>query len=104
MHHIARGGRAAARVLLVAPPSLSGAPEILHGFFPAPAVELTNARLVCSDNDPVLPRGRGERLPGAADRPLAGAGHINPDAGYGPWTSVEEWAKTGAAPVSPTAP
>src|SRR3954466_5009270 len=33
MHHVARGGKPAARLLLVAPPSLAGAPEILHPFF-----------------------------------------------------------------------
>jgi predicted alpha/beta hydrolase family esterase len=104
LHHIAGGGRPAARVLLVAPPSLSGAPEVLHGFFPAPAVELTNARLVCSDNDPYCPEGAANVYPGLPTDLLPGAGHITPDAGYGPWPAVEAWAKTGAAPVSPTAP
>src|SRR3954454_6180687 len=38
MHHLAREGRAAQRVLLVAPPSRAGAPEVLHSFFPVPDV------------------------------------------------------------------
>ena len=36
LHHVAGGGRPAARVLLVAPPSLAGVPEVLRSFFPAP--------------------------------------------------------------------
>src|SRR5262249_24334050 len=47
MHHAARGGKPASRLLLVAPPSLAGAPEVLHSFFPAPDVKLDEARLIC---------------------------------------------------------
>jgi predicted alpha/beta hydrolase family esterase len=104
MHHIARGGRAAKRVLLVAPPSKEGVPEILHSFFPVPEVTLTNARLVCSDNDPYCPEGAANVYPGLPTDVLEGEGHINPDAGYGPWPAVEEWAKSGEAPVRMRAP
>ena len=104
MHHVAGGGRTGERVLLVAPPSLSGAPEILHPFFPAPEVELDNARLVCSDNDPYCPEGAANVYPGLETDLLPGAGHINPDAGYGPWPSVEAWARRGAVPITPPEP
>src|SRR4051794_27019420 len=57
LHHLAGGGRPAERVLLVAPPSETGAPEVLRPFFPAPAIRPANARLVCSDNDPYCPEG-----------------------------------------------
>src|SRR4051812_7985289 len=57
MHYAAGGGAPAARLLLVAPPSHDGVPEILHSFFPAPEEALENARLVCSDNDPYCPEG-----------------------------------------------
>ena len=111
LHHAAAGGKPAARVLLVAPPSETGAPEELEGFFPPPVDAATlaasapeGARLVCSDNDPYCPEGAANVYPGLPTDLLAGAGHINPDAGYGPWPAAEAWAKTGAAPVSPTGP
>jgi uncharacterized protein len=104
LHHVARGGRPAERVLLVAPPSLTGAPEILHSFFPAPRITPDNARLVCSDNDPYCPEGAANLYPGFATDLLEGAGHINPDAGYGAWPAVEAWARQGTAPLTPPEP
>jgi len=101
MHHIAGGGRPGARVLLVAPPSMSGVPEMLHSFFPAPHVELANARLVCSDNDPYCPEGAITVYPGLPADLLEGEGHINPESGYGPWPAAEAWARTGATPLAP---
>jgi predicted alpha/beta hydrolase family esterase len=99
MHHVAAGGRPAERVLLVAPPSRAGVPEALDAFFPVPTVDLGNARLVSSDNDPYCPEGAATLYAGATDV-LAGAGHINPDAGYGPWPAVEAWARDGEIPVT----
>jgi predicted alpha/beta hydrolase family esterase len=101
LHHAGRaGGRPVERVLLVAPPSESVNCDDLHGFFPlsvAPsdvARAATSTRLVCSDNDPYCPEGAarvyGEPL-GIETQLIAGAGHINPDAGYGPWPDVERW-------------
>src|SRR3954468_19338547 len=104
MHHVADGGRPAQRVLLVAPPSQAGAPEFLDPFFPAPDVTLDNARLVCSDNDPYCPEGAANLYRGLDTDLLAGAGHITPAAGYGPWPAVEAWARTGAVPLTPRAP
>ncbi len=101
LHH---GGLGAERVLLVAPPSQAGAPEALASFFPvALPASLPGARLVCSDNDPYCPEGAaalyGEPL-GLATDVLPGLGHLNPDAGLGPWPEVEAWAREGAQPIS----
>ena len=99
LHHVAAEGAEAERVLLVAPPSPAGVPDVLSGFFPAPATEPANARLVCSDDDPYCPEGAATLFPGPADI-LPGQGHINPDAGYGPWPAVEAWARDGTVPLT----
>ena len=74
---------------------------MLAGFFPRPgASSRRNARLVCSDDDPYCPEGAATRsTPGPADV-LPGQGHINPDAGYGPWPAVEAWAREGTVPIT----
>jgi hypothetical protein len=110
LHHAAAGGRPAARVLLVAPPSQTGAPEELAAFFPPPldpdalaASAPDGARLVCSDDDPFCPEGAAELYGGPLRLPvdlLSGYGHINPDAGLGPWPAVEEWARDAIAPLT----
>ncbi len=103
LHQLAAGGKTASRVLLVAPTSEAGAPEMLSSFFPAPLTPLEDARLVCSDNDPFCPEGAAElygRPLGVPTDVLSGRGHINPDAGYGPWPAVEAWAREGAAPIT----
>jgi predicted alpha/beta hydrolase family esterase len=82
---------------MVAPPSEAGVPEVLRSFFPAPP--MPDARLVCSDNDPYCPEGA-VSLYGEGDV-LPGQGHINPDAGYGPWPAVEAWARDGIIPLRP---
>lgn len=110
LHHAADGGRAAERVLLVAPPSQAGAPEAAQAFFPVPldaealrASAPAGARLVCSDDDPYCPEGadalygRPLRLPTDV---LHGRGHLNSDSGLGPWPAVEAWARGGDAPVT----
>jgi predicted alpha/beta hydrolase family esterase len=110
LHHAAAGGRPAERVLLVAPASRAGVPDELAGFFPveldaaALAASVTDgARLVCSDDDPYCPEGAaalyGEPL-GLPTDVIPGRGHLNPDAGLGPWPAVEAWARDGTAPVT----
>ena len=91
----------ASRVLLVAPPwrdDLAPVARFLdHG---ARARDVTRAAaetlIVCSDDDPYCPPGRGRDLRRAAwntrARDRRAAGHINPDAGYGEWPDVERWA------------
>jgi uncharacterized protein len=102
LHHCAApvAGDAAARVLLVAPPSPAGAPDPIRSFFPvaldpAPvAAAATETRLVCSNDDGYCPEGAallyGEPLALPVDL-LAGAGHVNPAAGFGPWPEAEAW-------------
>jgi uncharacterized protein len=94
----------AARVLLAAPPCPPWtAPELAafpyaqidrHGV--ARAAHTT--RLVCSDNDAYCPRGSASvycaSLAIECDV-IAGAGHLNTDAGYGPWPLVERFALQG---------
>lgn len=90
------------RVLLVAPPS----PGVLEQYaeiaaFTPPLVttaQLSTAakytRIVGSDNDPYCPEGAtavyGEPLGLPADV-LAGAAHLDLDAGYGSWPSLLDW-------------
>lgn len=89
------------RVLLVAPPCPGDHVRELAGFFPtgaqadrlAAAAPLT--RLVCSDDDPYCPTvGAAEHWGSTLSLPVdlvEGGGHLNPDAGLGPWPAVEAW-------------
>jgi predicted alpha/beta hydrolase family esterase len=102
LHHVADGGAQADRVLLAAPPSeRAGVPQIA-GFFPAPLPALTGARLVCGDDDPYCPEGA-DTVYGVLGIPvdvIPGGGHLNPDAGYGPWPAAEAWCLGGDRPIS----
>ena len=112
LHHCAQpvleGGRAA-RVLLVAPPSITGAPRAIRGFFPVPlerekvAGAADETRLVCAPDDPYCPEDAaslfGDPL-GLEVDVLAGAGHINVEAGYGPWPQAEAWCYGASAIAS----
>jgi len=88
------------RVLLAAPPSPSVALPGVRGFFPLsvePADVARSAgctRVVGSDADPYCPEGAERLYAKPLELPsdsLAGAGHINPEAGYGQWPAVERW-------------
>jgi predicted alpha/beta hydrolase family esterase len=105
LHHVNDGGAQADRVLLVAPPSEAADVPAIAAFFPTPLPTLQHgARLVCSDDDPYCPEGAANLYPGLPTDLLQGAGHINPDAGYGPWPAVEDWARNATTPVSPREP
>jgi predicted alpha/beta hydrolase family esterase len=90
------------RVALVAPPSLSaGLPE-LEPFFPVTttAADVAGAarhtRLICSDDDPFCPEGAAVLYGGPLNLPVdlhRGRGHLNVDAGFGPWPAMEAWAQ-----------
>jgi uncharacterized protein len=99
LHHVAGGGKAAERVLLVAPPSEASGVAEIAAFFPVPLPPLGNgARLVCSDDDPYCPQGAARLYGGPLGVPvdlLTGKGHLNPEAGYGPWPAVEAWCLHG---------
>ncbi|HEY8302564.1 MAG TPA: alpha/beta hydrolase [Jatrophihabitans sp.] len=102
LHHVADPGEAprAARVALVAPPSPHTTIAELASFCPPP-LEVDAVRrgadgtvLVAGDDDPYLPEGIAEaygRPLKMATTVLPGAGHINPDTGFGPWPSVLNW-------------
>ena len=55
-----------------------------------------STRLVCSDDDPYCPgRGAAQHWGGPLECEidlLPGAGHLNVEAGYGPWPEMEAWA------------
>jgi predicted alpha/beta hydrolase family esterase len=101
LRHASRAGeRVAERVLLVAPPATEAVPAVVRfsAFDPDPArvrEAATETRIVCSDDDPYNPVGalktHAEPL-GLPVEVVAGAGHLNVDAGYGPWPAVERWA------------
>jgi predicted alpha/beta hydrolase family esterase len=90
----------AARVLLVAPPSLAGAPAPIRSLFPVPldpasvAAAAASTRLVCAHDDPYCPEGAavlyGKPL-GIEVDVIDGAGHVNLDAGFGPWPAAAAW-------------
>jgi len=88
------------RVLLVAPPCPGRVIPEAASFYPAPlepapvAAAARHTRVAGSDDDPYCPGGARDSLAaplGLAFDPLPGAGHVNPDAGYGPWPAVEAW-------------
>ena len=110
LHHAASrraGSPRVDRVVLNAPPA--PVPE-LPTFFPAPidpvgiAAAAKSTRIVWSDDDPYCAEGAGglyaEPLGIPNDR-LAGQGHLNVDAGYGPWPAMLDWClgrRTNLAP------
>jgi predicted alpha/beta hydrolase family esterase len=102
LHHAARQPAAqVARALLVAPPQHDEEVAPSVGFRPTPldrdgvAAAARETQLVCSTNDPWCPPLTSRRIGDATGIPinwLENAGHINTDAGYGPWPAVEAWA------------
>jgi predicted alpha/beta hydrolase family esterase len=102
LHHAARRSDVqVARALLVAPPQPDEEDADSVGFRPTPldragvAAAARETRLVCSTNDPWCPPESSGRIgteTGIAIQWLAEAGHINTDAGYGPWPDIEAWA------------
>ncbi len=93
LHH---DGPPVARALLVAPPQPDVEVAGATGFRPAPMrrTAALSTRLVCSTDDPWCPPARSQRLAdelGARLDWLERAGHINADAGFGPWPALEAW-------------
>ena len=102
LHHVARSSESPrpARVALVAPVSPHTDIAELASFFPVP-IDIDRVRrgadgtvLVAGDDDPYTPEG----IADAYARPLkipttviAGGGHLNVDAGYGPWPAMLDW-------------
>jgi predicted alpha/beta hydrolase family esterase len=106
LHHAATrpaDGPRARRVLLVAPPCACAGVAEIEDFFPVArdpravaAAAMGETRLVCAEDDPYCPEGAlrayAEPLGCPADL-VAGGGHLNPDAGYGPWPALEAWVR-----------
>ncbi len=102
LHHAAtRPALAAARALLVSPPQPDVDDPQSPGFRPVPldregvAAAARETRLVCSTTDPWCPQEVSRRIgaeTGIEIDWLADAGHVNADAGYGPWPALEAWA------------
>lgn len=91
---------APARLALVAPPAASKvrAEREIAAFAWKPKATMLNAGssvLIASDNDSWLPKGAGTEFAEHLDAEfvvMAGAGHINPASGFGPWPQMLAWA------------
>ena len=101
-----KGDRAADRVLLVAPPCALDI-EPIRRFWPEGVqaehvrAAASDTRMLCSHVDPYCPEGAVSTfgIPLELDyEVIEDGGHLNTDAGYGPWPAVEEWALSGRAP------
>lgn len=100
LHHAAAptaGAPRVDRVVLNAPPAPLGE---LPTFFPVPldpvgvAAAAGATRLICSDDDPYCPPGGVAAYAEPLGLPydlLPGQGHLNVDAGYGPWPAMLDW-------------
>ena len=104
LHHARRAEAPVERVLLVAPPSPSADTPGVEGFFPLSiegedvARAAASTRIVHSDNDPYCPEGADALYAEPLALPaclVPGGGHLNTDAGYGPWPEVERWCLGG---------
>jgi hypothetical protein len=92
----------AERVLLVAPPCTDEVEPVARfradGVTPRDVERAARTtRMLCSEADPYCPAGAaaifGEPL--ALDYGvIPGGGHLNTEAGYGPWPDVKRWALT----------
>jgi serine hydrolase len=100
------------RLLLVSPPDSTQVPQAGASFrldaLDVAAVRASCAgpiRIVCGDTDPYNPIGAGSMYAeplGAELDVIAGAGHITPDDGYGPWPSCERWCFDGGVRLTAT--
>ena len=106
MLHAREDGEPVDRVLLVAPPCTDDIAAVVR-FKPhhitADRVRATarTTRMLCSDGDPYCPAGAALTFGDPLEldyEVIPGGGHLNTDAGYGPWPAVEEWALSGRAP------
>ncbi|HEV7193184.1 MAG TPA: alpha/beta hydrolase [Jatrophihabitantaceae bacterium] len=102
LHHVTRetASPRPARVALVAPISPHTDIVELASFFPVP-LDVDQVRhgadgtvLVASDNDPYTPEGIAESYARPLKIPttvIQGGGHLNVEAGFGPWPAMLDW-------------
>ncbi|MFE2752823.1 RBBP9/YdeN family alpha/beta hydrolase [Actinosynnema sp. NPDC059335] len=99
------------RVLLVAPPAPDYDGEPLIRDFLGPRLDPTavrraavSTRLVAGEGDSYCTLAQAKELAEALRVDLdviVGGGHLNVDAGYGPWSAVLKWVRSGRVPLTP---
>jgi|CXWL01.1.fsa_nt_gi predicted alpha/beta hydrolase family esterase len=92
-------------LLMVAPSSPARRLLEVRDFFPVPEIDLsrhaTTRLIVISTNDPYCPLHDAKELETLWNAPiqvLDQAGHINVDAGYGPWPWAKDWLLSSESP------
>jgi serine hydrolase len=113
LHHAASSPDPALRfdrVLLVAPPSPTIDEPLVATFIPAPTLAeglhqaAVTTRLVAGEGDPYLTLADAKLLAESLRIELdviVGGGHLNVDAGYGPWSAVLKWVRSDRTPLTP---
>ncbi len=98
------------RVLLVAPPSPDCPEPLITTFIPAPTPAdglhhaAVTTRLVVGEGDPYCTLDQAKLLAESLRVELdviVGGGHLNVDAGYGPWTAALKWVRSDRTPLTP---
>lgn len=98
------------RVLLVSPPA-PDCPEPLIAAFVPPPLDPANprragvsTRLVVGEGDPYCALDQAKLMAEALRIEIdviVGGGHLNVDAGYGPWSAVLKWVRSDRTPLTP---
>lgn len=111
LHHGAREiSQRVDRVLLVAPPAPDCDDPLLKSFVPPPLDSCgvrraaSQTRMVVGEGDPWCSLNAAKlmaELLRVDIDVLPGAGHINADAGYGPWPAVLKWVRSSRTPLTP---
>jgi uncharacterized protein len=98
------------RVLLVAPPCTDEVEAVVR--FRADGVTAADVEraagetlMFCGSPDPYCPGSALRAFSGLFPNAIAvpGGGHVNTDAGYGPWPAVEQWALGERSDLAPSA-
>jgi len=98
------------RVLLVAPPGPDWHHPDVVGFHPTPLDPdglrraASSTRLVVGDDDPYCALGESKLMAEALRIEIdviVGGGHLNVDAGYGPWSAALKWVRSDRTPLTP---
>ena len=100
MLHARDGGEPVDRILLVAPPCTQEIEQVARFRPDGVSAEHLRAaagstRMLCSEADPYCPAGAAQTFGDPLELDytvIDGGGHLNTDAGYGPWPAVEDWS------------